>query len=179
MDAISRSTRALNGLPSQCCRNLPDPAATVPAADPITVCFRIQLVTDRNVTGTPFSLFNSTASAYEDARHIVRYGVELRTNAANSAPSADLAAGTWYHVAYVRSGSGHTLYGWAKRRHADQQRQHHDRGIRSAPTPCHGLMPDLRRGHLVGGAYRRPTMQAEAAAWRGGARRTLGLLGRW
>ena len=86
-------------------------SATVPAADPITVCFRIQLVTDRNVTGTPFSLFNANGSNYQDVR-VTSSGTvpELRTSAASSASSADLAAGTWYHVAYVRSGSAHTLY---------------------------------------------------------------------
>ena len=78
---------------------------STPGATPFTVCFRVQLVTDRNVAGTMFSLFSSNGTVYQDVR-VTSNGTtpELRTSSNNASSSANLTAGTWYHIAYVRSG---------------------------------------------------------------------------
>jgi hypothetical protein len=83
----------------------------LPGATPLTVCWRTQLVTDRNAAGMLWTLINSGLNTYEDVRLLTDGTTpRLGTNAANTSASSGLTVGTWYHMAYVRDGSAHTLY---------------------------------------------------------------------
>lgn len=81
------------------------------AADPITVCIWLRLISDLNAAGVIFQLSDG-ASGYlglftaSDGTHI-----NILTSAGNSANSTiELDTTNWFHLAYVRNGSSHQLY---------------------------------------------------------------------
>jgi hypothetical protein len=61
----------------------------LPGATPLTVCWRTQLVTDRNAAGMLWTLINSGLNTYEDVRLLTDGTTpRLGTNAANTSASS-------------------------------------------------------------------------------------------
>jgi len=83
----------------------------LPAATPLTVCMRVYLVSDRNAAGFFFQLVNAAGTVSQDMR-VTTDGTTFRvqTNATGSSSSTSLTIAQWYHVAYVRDGTSHTIY---------------------------------------------------------------------
>jgi hypothetical protein len=61
----------------------------LPGATPLTVCWRTQLVTDRNAAGMLWTLINSGLNTYKDVRLLTDGTTpRLGTNAANTSASS-------------------------------------------------------------------------------------------
>lgn len=86
--------------------------ANLPASDVFTVSFWFRIVTDVNAIGYIWLLTNSGGTSTVSAR-LKADGttLEIATSYGGNSPGGtSLSVGVWYHLAFVRNGSAHTLY---------------------------------------------------------------------
>ena len=75
-----------------------------------TVMLWFRINTDRNATGVVFLVANSGGTEYLSL-YLASDGTSLRSNSnSNTAAITALTAGTWYHLALVRSGTSNLVY---------------------------------------------------------------------
>jgi hypothetical protein len=85
-------------------------SASLPNYDPVTICKWVMIVTDRNNYSNFFQLTNAGASTYSIVGTDSN-GTTLRCQTQNGTTTGtNLSTGTWYHIAYTRSGATHTVY---------------------------------------------------------------------
>jgi hypothetical protein len=84
---------------------------SAPAVTAITITTRLQIVVDRDAIGTVISTTTADGTAWAGV-YLATNGtqLELKTSTGVSALGTTLTVGQWYHIAYVRNGSTHTMY---------------------------------------------------------------------
>jgi hypothetical protein len=85
-------------------------SSDMPTVEPMTACFWMYISTDTNALAVFFLVVNAGGTVYQGLR-LNTDGTTLQviTNT-NTGTGTNLSTGTWYHVAYTRSGSTHTVY---------------------------------------------------------------------
>ena len=84
--------------------------ANLPGYDPVTWCAWVYISTDTDAVASLFVLTNGTGTTF-DSLQLSTDGTTLRILTQNGSTSGtNLSTGTWYHLAYTRSGNTHLAY---------------------------------------------------------------------
>lgn len=79
--------------------------ANLPAQNAVTACFWMQIVTDRNATGTLFALTDGAVNGNFVLLTSNGTTLALGRPGAIDATGTNLTVGTWYHIGYTRNSS--------------------------------------------------------------------------
>ena len=85
---------------------------SIPQADQLTVCGWIKIISDIDAGTAMFERYGNATGTIWQGIYIDPTGTAVRVNnsAGSASASTEIGVGSWVHVAYVRSGTTHSIY---------------------------------------------------------------------